>query len=55
MEHFNRNQKEEVNELKGDALNNPIKYFIYYLISYEYHKKHGSGGNYDIIFLKEFE
>ena len=55
VEQFNRNQKEEVNELKGDALNNPIQYFIYYLISYEYHKKHGSGGNYDIIFLKEFE
>ena len=55
VEQFNRNHKEEETELKGDALNNPIKYFIYYLISYEYHKKQGSDGNYDIKFLKEFE
>ena len=54
VEQFNRNQKEEVNELKGDALNNPIKYFINYLISYEYHKKHSSGSN-DIKFFKKFE
>ena len=55
VEQFNRNQKEEINELKGDTLNNSIKYFVNYLISYEYHKKHGSDGNYDIKFLKEFE
>ena len=56
VEQFNRNQKEEkVDELKVDALNNPIKYFINYLISYAHYKKHGSDGNYDIKFLKKFE
>lgn len=55
VEQFNRNQKEEANKLKGDALNNPIEYFIYYFINYEYHKKHGSDGDYKVKFLKEFE
>ena len=55
VEQFNRNQKEEANKLKGDALNNPIEHFIYFFINYEYYKKHGSDGNYNIKFLKEFE
>lgn len=56
VEQFNRNQKEEkVDELKGDALDNPLKYFINYLISYKHYKKHGSDGIYTIKFLKEFE
>ena len=55
VEQFNRNQKEEANKLKGEALNNPIEYFIDYFINYEYHKKHGSDGDYKVKFLKEFE
>ena len=55
VEQFNRNQTEEANKLKEDALNNPLKYFIDDLISYEYYKKHGSDGSYKIKFLKEFE
>lgn len=56
VKQFNINQKEEkIDELIVDALDNPIKYFIYYLISYEHHKKHGSDGIKDIKFLKEFE
>lgn len=55
MEQFNRNQKEDANKLKDDALNNPIKYVLKYLIDYEYYKKYGSDGICSIKFLKEFE
>ena len=55
VEQFNNSKIEEANKLKGDAINNPIKHFMEYLINYEYYKKHGSSGDFTLKFLKEFD
>ena len=55
MEQFNINQKDEANKLKDDALDNPIKHVINYLIDNKFHKKQSSYDNYTIKFLNEFD
>jgi len=59
MKQFNINQERlierKADTLNSDALDDPIKYFIKYLINYEYYKKYGSGDENDIKFLKQFE
>lgn len=52
MEQSNRNQKEEL-KLKDDALIDPIKYFIPYLINYGSNEEYQRDGRTDI-FLKKY-
>jgi len=59
VKQFNINQERlierKADTLNSDALDDPIKYFIKYLINCEYYKKYGPGDENDIKFLKQFE
>lgn len=55
MVEFNKKQEDVIEPLLRRTDDNLIEYCTNSFINYEYYKKHGSSGNYDIKFIKEFE
>lgn len=55
MVEFNKKQEDVIEPLLKRTDDNLIEYCTNSFINYEYYKKHGPSGNYDIKFIREFE